>query len=72
MLTRTYKMPIKGKEVETSSGKLVLDSHKLDFHHERVISWESGERIAAVCVDMSLTGACGAMCAFCYAMVQES
>lgn len=64
-------MPMKEKEVPTSNGKLILDSHKLGYHYERVESWEAGERIAPVSVDMALTRACGAMCAFCYAMVQE-
>lgn len=64
-------MPIQEKEVETNNGKLILDSHKLGYHFERVAAWEAGERIAPVSVDMALTRACGAMCAFCYAMVQE-
>ena len=34
-------------------------------------AWESGESIPPVSVDMALTRACGAMCSFCYAMVQE-
>ena len=38
---------------------------------ERVNAWEAGERIAPVSVDMALTRACGSMCSFCYAMVQE-
>ena len=29
------------------------------------------EKISPVSVDMALTRACGAMCSFCYAMVQE-
>ena len=57
--------------VETKEGALILDSHKLSYHYERVKAWENGERIAPVCVDMALTRACGAMCSFCYAMVQE-
>jgi len=57
--------------VNTSEGSLILDSHKLSHHYERVQAWEKGERIAPVCVDMALTRACGAMCSFCYAMVQE-
>ena len=57
--------------VATSEGKLILDSHKLPYHYGRVEQWESGEKIAPVSVDMSLTRACGAMCSFCYAMVQE-
>jgi MoaA/NifB/PqqE/SkfB family radical SAM enzyme len=59
------------KEVATQSGNLILDSHKLSHHFERVQAWEAGERIAPVSVDMALTRACGAMCVFCYAMVQE-
>ena len=58
--------------VDTKEGKLILDSHKLSYHMDRVQAWESGERIAPISVDMALTRACGAMCTFCYAMVQES
>tara|TARA_B110000438_G_C15793840_1_gene641958 strand:- start:637 stop:1809 length:1173 start_codon:yes stop_codon:yes gene_type:complete len=57
--------------VNTKEGKLILDSHKLSYHYDRVQAWESGERIAPISVDMALTRACGAMCSFCYAMVQE-
>ena len=32
---------------------------------------ENGEKIAPVSVDMALSRACGAMCSFCYAMIQE-
>ena len=58
--------------VNTKEGNLILDSNKLSYHMDRVHAWESGERIAPVSVDMSLTRACGAMCSFCYAMMQES
>jgi MoaA/NifB/PqqE/SkfB family radical SAM enzyme len=58
--------------VATREGALILDSHKLSYHMDRVDAWEAGERIAPVSVDMSLTRACGAMCSFCYAMMQES
>mgnify|MGYP001392525011 FL=1 len=57
--------------VSTKEGDLILDSHKLPYHYDRVKSWENGERVAPVSVDMALTRACGAMCSFCYAMVQE-
>ena len=57
--------------VNTKEGKLILDSHKLSYHYDRVIAWENGEKVAPVSVDMALTRACGAMCSFCYAMVQE-
>jgi MoaA/NifB/PqqE/SkfB family radical SAM enzyme len=58
--------------VQTLDGALILDSHKLSYHTDRVAAWEAGERIAPVSVDMSLTRGCGAMCSFCYAMMQES
>lgn len=58
--------------VQTREGALILDSHKLSYHYDRVQAWEAGERIAPVSVDMSLTRACSAMCTFCYAMMQES
>jgi MoaA/NifB/PqqE/SkfB family radical SAM enzyme len=57
--------------VMTSDGELILDSHKLSHHMDRVLAWEAGERIAPVTVDMALTRACGSMCKFCYAMMQE-
>lgn len=58
--------------VQTRDGALILDSHKLSWHYDRVAAWEAGERISPVSVDMSLTRACSAMCSFCYAMMQES
>lgn len=57
--------------VETKEGNLILDSHKLPFHYDRVEAWESGEKIPPVTVDMALTRACSAMCSFCYAIMQE-
>jgi MoaA/NifB/PqqE/SkfB family radical SAM enzyme len=57
--------------IVTKEGSLILDSHKLSYHYDRLQSWENGEQIAPVTVDMALTRACGAMCSFCYAMVQE-
>ena len=57
--------------VETKEGNLILDSHKLPFHFDRVEAWENGEKIPPVTVDMALTRACSAMCSFCYAIMQE-
>ncbi len=65
------KMKQNDNSVDTNDGKLILDSHKLSYHYERVEAWENGELIAPISVDMALTRACGAMCSFCYAMVQE-
>jgi MoaA/NifB/PqqE/SkfB family radical SAM enzyme len=64
-------MSNKNNSTSTREGELILDSHKLSHHFERVEAWENGEKIPPVCVDMALTRACGAMCSFCYAMVQE-
>ena len=50
--------------VDTPDGKLILDSHKLSYHYDRIEQWEHGEKIAPVSVDMALTRACGAMCSF--------
>tara|TARA_Y100001970_G_scaffold53704_1_gene68086 strand:- start:26090 stop:27235 length:1146 start_codon:yes stop_codon:yes gene_type:complete len=61
----------KDNSVSTKEGKLILDSHKLSYHFDRVKAWEDGNQIAPISVDMALTRACGAMCSFCYAMVQE-
>lgn len=58
--------------VQTNAGALILDSHKLAYHMDRIKAWESGERFAPVSVDMALTRGCGAMCTFCYAMMQEA
>ena len=32
--------------IPTREGNLILDSHKLSYHYERVAAWEAGERIA--------------------------
>ena len=57
--------------VNTRAGKLILDNHKLSYHYDRFEKWLEGELVAPVYVDMALTRSCGAMCSFCYAMVQE-
>jgi MoaA/NifB/PqqE/SkfB family radical SAM enzyme len=67
----TNNLEVSKNSVKTKDGELILDSHKLGYHFDRVEAWESGEQISPVSVDMALTRACGAMCSFCYAMVQE-
>ena len=57
--------------IQTNEGALILDSHKLEYHYDRVEAWDAGEKIAPVSVDIALTRAFGATCSFCYAMVQE-
>lgn len=62
---------MENKYVKTKEGELILDSHKLSYHYDRVEAWENGEEISPISVDMALTRACGSMCSFCYAMMQE-
>ena len=47
------------KEISTKDGNLILDSHKLSHHFDRVQAWEAGERIAPVSVDISGLGPVG-------------
>src|SRR3989338_1288657 len=58
--------------IKERSSNLILDSHKLAWHYDRVAAWESGERIAPISVDMALTRACQANCRGCYAVLQEA
>jgi MoaA/NifB/PqqE/SkfB family radical SAM enzyme len=62
---------VKNISVKTKEGNLILDSHKLSHHYDRVEAWENGEKIPPVSVDMALTRSCSSMCSFCYAMMQE-
>ena len=62
---------MENNSVQTKEGALILDSHKLSYHIDRINAWEEGERIAPISVDMALTRSCGSMCSFCYAMMQE-
>lgn len=62
---------MKNISVKTKEGNLILDSHKLSHHYDRVEAWENGEKIPPVSVDMALTRSCSSMCSFCYAMMQE-
>jgi len=54
MIKKNYQS---GEGTQTKEGKLILDSHKLPYHFDRVQSWENGIRIAPISVDMALTRA---------------
>ena len=71
MSENIQSLNLANNSVKTNEGDLILDSHKVSYHYDRVEAWENGEKISPVSVDMALTRACGAMCSFCYAMVQE-
>ena len=64
-------MTEENNSIKTKDGDLILDSHKVSYHYDRIEAWENGEKIAPVSVGYALIRACGAMCSFCYAMVQE-
>lgn len=52
--------------------EIILDSHKLAWHTERVESWLNGERIAPITIDCALTRACTYRCTYCYGMLQAN
>tara|TARA_B100001939_G_C16928257_1_gene612773 strand:+ start:93 stop:1217 length:1125 start_codon:yes stop_codon:yes gene_type:complete len=51
---------------------LILDGTKIAWHKDRIASWQRGEKIAPITIDMALTRACNYSCSFCYAMFQEN
>lgn len=51
---------------------LILDGHKLAWHHERVAAWQRGERIAPITIDCSLTRKCSYKCVYCYGQLQDN
>ena len=52
-------MTEENNSIKTKDGDLILDSHKVSYHYDRIEAWENGEKIAPVSVDMALTRACG-------------
>ncbi len=51
---------------------LILDGHKLQWHHERVNNWLDGSHIAPITIDCALTRRCNYSCSYCYSKVQEN
>ena len=51
---------------------IILDGHKLSFHKDRLEAWLSGERIAPITIDCSLTRRCTYRCVYCYGKLQEN
>jgi hypothetical protein len=41
---------------------LKLDTHKLEWHRDRVETWLAGDRIAPITIDCALTRACNFQC----------
>ncbi|KZN39506.1 radical SAM protein [Pseudoalteromonas luteoviolacea S2607] len=55
-----------------SDNKYILDATKIAWHHDRILEWKRGKRIAPITIDMALTRACNYGCHFCYARLQEN
>lgn len=51
---------------------IVLDSHKLQWHRDRVEAWLAGDRIAPITIDLALTRRCTQRCIFCYGQLQSN
>jgi MoaA/NifB/PqqE/SkfB family radical SAM enzyme len=49
---------------------LVLDSHKMLYHLDRVRDWLAGKRIAPITMDIALTRRCNYRCRYCYSQLQ--
>ncbi len=56
----------------TAPSSLILDGHKLAWHHDRVQAWLNGERIAPITVDCALTRKCTYRCTYCYGQLQAN
>ncbi len=52
--------------------ELILDSHKLAWHKDRVEAWSKGGRIAPITIDCSLTRRCNYRCTYCYGQLQAN
>jgi len=52
--------------------ELILDGHKLEWHKKEIDAWLSGERIAPITIDCSLTRRCTYRCVYCYGQLQAN
>lgn len=50
--------------------RFVQDGHKMMWHLDRVTSWQRGERIAPLHIDLGITTGCNVACTFCYGVIQ--
>ena len=46
MISKMEKKLFDNNAVDTKEGKLILDSHKLSYHYDRVEEWENNKRVA--------------------------
>lgn len=47
------------------NNKLILDGHKLQWHHERVNQWLDNQHIPPITIDCALTRRCSYNCSYC-------
>lgn len=47
------------------SNDLRMDSHKLNYHPERVVKWLEGEMVYPIEIELTPSGACNHRCTFC-------
>lgn len=57
---------------EKRKEKIILDSHKIEWHPDRVNAWLRGERVAPITIDCSLTRRCNYNCVYCYGQLQAN
>ncbi|MBF0285843.1 MAG: radical SAM protein [Magnetococcales bacterium] len=60
-----------GPTYRTQRERFRFDGHKMNYHLDRVMAWQRGERIAPVHIDMGLTKFCNTACIYCYAVMQN-
>ncbi len=58
--------------MENFANRLILDSHKLNWHKDRVEAWMKGERVAPITIDCALTRKCNYRCTYCFGQLQAN
>ncbi len=53
-----------------NNGKLQMEGSKLLWHLDRVTSWQQGERIAPLHIDVGLSKSCNIRCEYCFGSMQ--
>lgn len=50
--------------------QLLLDGHKLLWHLDRLVHWQTGKRIAPLHLDLGISTGCNMSCIYCYGVIQ--
>ena len=70
-ITHLFNMSKLSKDEKKIKDKWNMDSHKLFWHLDRVESWQKGERVAPLHIDMGISSGCNMACTFCYGVIQN-